>query len=287
MNKIIFSEGGQPVFLDDIKLIQDNAFSISTSIILGLVGRGNNVFLLHPYTFSTEIIDENNGIVRLTVHSNSIVVNGEVIDFASTSFLNTEIAEKGVAHVCIKRNKEDVRTFEDGQDKCCIGSTTAYLSLDTTGADEAYDITKLNSLIELLGIRLGIPVVAAWTDVPVIFYNGFTGSVRYKLKSGSVQLNINISSEQKSWDEPGPGILFKIADYTLIDILSDVGTNGIVGVPVDENGDLVGYGSMVRVYEDGYCRIVNRMSNGNLAGGYIPPCAASSEKGVINITLTK
>lgn len=160
MNKIIFSEGGQPVFLDDIKLMQDNTFSVFASILLGLVGKENNVFLLHPYTFDTEIIDENKGIVRLTILGNSIVVNGEVIEFPSASFLNTEIVEKETIYVCITRTKEEVRTFEDGQDKCCIGSTTAYLSLDATGADEAYEINELKSLIDLVGIRLGIPHIA-------------------------------------------------------------------------------------------------------------------------------
>lgn len=287
MNKIIFSEGGQPLFLNDIKLLQDNSLSVFTSLLLGIVGRGNNVFLLHPYTFDTEIIDEDEGIVRLTVHGNSIVINGEIIEFPSASFLNTEVAEKGIVCVCIRRIQEDMRTFEDGQDKCCIEKATAYLSCETQGISEFYDITELSSLIELLSTRLGIPTVAVWANVPVTFYNGYSGTVSYKISDGLVQLKIEISSSQQTWDADNVGVLFKISDYTLIDILANIRSEGLAAVPVDGEGNIMGYGSVVSVTPEGYCKIINRSNGGTLVLGYIQPCPPNATTGIINITLSK
>ena len=135
--------------------------------------------------------------------------------------------------------------------------------------------------------ELGIPTVAAWTDVPVIFYNGYSGTVRYKLEDRNVQLSINISTSQQNWNTENVGVLFKITDKSLIDILAGMTTNGLAGVPVDVDGNICGYGSVVAVADDGMCRIVNRSSSGSLVLGYIPPCPQNTTKSIINITLTK
>lgn len=283
MNNLIFSEGGQPVFLDDIKLLQDNRISAILSLFVGLVGCENDVFLLTPYSFDNAISDNGNSI---KIHANSIVIRGEIVPFATAEFQDTEIAEKGV-YICVKRSKEDLRTFEDGQNRYCISTITAYLSCDITGINEYYKIQGLSSLIELLGVRLGVPTFAQWSPIPVIFYNGYSGNVNYRFENGTIQLSINISSSQKSWDTGMDGVLFRIMNGSIKAFLSGITTDIYKGVPVDSSGKLMGYGSQVYVTNDGLCCIVNRTEDGNLEMGYIPPCLNDDTAGTINIILKK
>lgn len=287
MNNIIFSEGGQPIFLDDINLLQENRISAVFSLFVGLVGNETKAFLLNPYTFDTEIIDSDNGIVKLKINANSIVVEGDIIPFPAAEFLNTEIEEKGVVCVCVKRTDAELRTFEDGQSRYCLKKTTAYLSCETAGVSEFYKIPELPSMIELLSSRLGIPTVSAWTNVPVIFYNGYSGDVRYRIDGSTIQLSINISSSQKNWETDILGRLFKIVDNSLTVLLSGITTDGLAGIPTDTSGNVMGFGSTVIVTSEGFCNIINRTSNGVLGMGYIPPCLNEDTAGTINIILKK
>lgn len=225
--------------------------------------------------------------MRLTVHANSIVVGGEIIPFASASFLNTEIEEKGVACVCLKRGESDARTFEDGQERNCMETVTAYLTLDPTGVEEYYKITSLRSLSQLIGEQLGLSLSSTWTSVPVVFYNGYSGSVKYKLTDSGAEVSVDISSSATDWSSDGSGLLFKIADSSLISLLSGAGTGVIFTVPTDSNGDLMGYGSLVHIQNTGKCIIANRTNSSLMATGYIPPCKSGDTKGTIMATLKK
>lgn len=49
MNKLIFSEGGQPVCLDDLKTLQDMIVETIKPLLLALVK--TNVFILDDYDF--------------------------------------------------------------------------------------------------------------------------------------------------------------------------------------------------------------------------------------------
>ena len=55
MNKLIFSEGGQPVCLDDLKTIQDLIVETIKPLLLALVK--TNVFILDDYDFGDPEID--------------------------------------------------------------------------------------------------------------------------------------------------------------------------------------------------------------------------------------
>ena len=89
MNKIIFSEGGQPVYLDDIKLLQDNIFESFYLLFCGFFDGGYSNFLLHPLEYETEILDEDKGVTKVTIKDNWIVFHGEMIRIPTSSFLNT------------------------------------------------------------------------------------------------------------------------------------------------------------------------------------------------------
>lgn len=55
MNKLIFSEGGQPVCLDDLKTLQDMIVETIKPLLLALVK--TNVFILDDYDFRNSEID--------------------------------------------------------------------------------------------------------------------------------------------------------------------------------------------------------------------------------------
>lgn len=55
MNKLIFSEGGQPVCLDDLKTLQDMIVGTIKPLLLAL--SKTNVFILDDYDFINPEID--------------------------------------------------------------------------------------------------------------------------------------------------------------------------------------------------------------------------------------
>lgn len=156
MNKIKFNQGGQPIYLDDLQLLQDNTTQNLQYLLTALVGKNQEPYLLYPYTFTSEVISEEEYIANLTIHANAIVISGEIIPFPEKTFLNTEIdPENGEIYIIIQRQDTNTQTHEDGQDKPTRTTATATLTTQPDGAAEAYPMPQY-SLIELIGKRFGL-----------------------------------------------------------------------------------------------------------------------------------
>ena len=156
MNKIKFNQGGQPIYLDDLQLLQDNTTQNLQYLLTALVGKNQEPYLLYPYTFTGEVISEEEYIAELTIHANAIVIGGEIIPFPEKTFLNTEIdPENGEFYIIIQRQDTNTQTHEDGQDKPTRTTATATLTTQPDGAAEAYPMPQ-NSLIELIGKQFGL-----------------------------------------------------------------------------------------------------------------------------------
>ena len=156
MNKIKFKQGGQPIYLDDLQLLQDNTTQNLQYLLTALVGKNQEPYLLYPYTFTGEVISEEEYIAELTIHANAIVIGGEIIPFPEKTFLNTEIdPENGEFYIIIQRQDTNTQTHEDGQDKPTRTTATATLTTQPDGAAEAYPMPQY-SLIELIGKQFGL-----------------------------------------------------------------------------------------------------------------------------------
>lgn len=210
MNKLRFNEGGQPVFLNDLQLLQDNIIEVWETV-LKLLADGEEVFVLDDYPY--EVDQTVAGQKTMTFPAGVLVVRGELYAYEGASLTTTNIDAK--PYICLQNTTDDVRLFEDGQERPCRNIGRAYLSYDTTGVEEYYYFTDLvlkKTLPLLLKKKLevsGIP----WVDIPVTFYNGFSGEVKKRVVNGETYISINIKSNNETWATNvvagSPGGIFK------------------------------------------------------------------------------
>lgn len=208
MNRLVFNEGGQPIFLDDIKLLQDNDAGFNRQFLNAISGK-SSAFLFQPLDMKPLSVDQEKLTTTAKVYAGSIVVAGEIIDFPESTV--TVKTWSDPLYVCIKETENEEREFEDGQTRPCRKSVQAYISTSKDGAKVAYNVLELPTLTELLRRNLGLAGVDTWKNIPVTFFNGYTGQVQYQKQGGSTRIKVKISSMKGEWDAmPGKGILFEV-----------------------------------------------------------------------------
>ena len=169
MNRLLFSEGGQPVCLDDLKLLQDNEQEGIKLLLSALVD--TKVFLLDKIKMDLPKRSED-GRVYFTVKAGTLVVDGELLSWNDTKFSTADIA--GPKYLCVRDIETDSRIFEDGQSRACVKAKEAYVSLSNEGASLSYDILQLPVFADLLKTKLNIAVDKNWKDIAVTWNNGYT-----------------------------------------------------------------------------------------------------------------
>lgn len=87
-----------------------------------------------------------------------------------------------------QNKEEDVRTFEDGQSRNCTQSKEVYVSTDSTGADQAYNLYNLHPLLDLLSSALGLGSIKENAKVT------FLMDIRVRLKSTRQTMTDNLQS---------------------------------------------------------------------------------------------
>ncbi len=208
MNRLVFNEGGQPIFLDDIKLLQDNDAGFNRQFLNAISGK-SSAFLFQPLDMKPLSVDQEKLTTTAKVYAGSIVVAGEIIDFPESTV--TVKTWSDPLYVCIKETENEEREFEDGQTRPCRKSVQAYISTSKDGAKVAYNVLELPTLTELLRRNLGLGGIDTWKNIPVTFFNGYTGQVQYQKQGGSTRIKVKISSLKGEWDAmPGKGILFEV-----------------------------------------------------------------------------
>lgn len=208
MNRLLFNEGGQPLFLDDIKLLQDNDAGFNRQFLNAISGK-SSAFLLQYLDMKPLSVDQEKLTTTAKVYAGSIVVAGEIIDFPESTV--TVKTWSDPLYVCIKETENEEREFEDGQTRPCRKSVQAYISTSKDGAKVAYNVLELPTLTELLRRNLGLGGVDTWKNIPVTFFNGYTGKVQYQKLGDSTRIKVKISSMKGEWDAmPGKGILFEV-----------------------------------------------------------------------------
>lgn len=218
MNKLIFGEGGQPIYLDDLNLIHDNMFYM-WSKIFGTMSGGTPFLLSKPSFKNADVVMSGGEAVgiKFDVLPNTIFVSGALYEFDGATI---EVAAGDVPfYICIKRNEEGHRVFYDGQSRPCMENGRAYLCTTKEGADEYYEYYSTPSLSEVLSQFISNSVDDEWADMEVDYKNGFSGSVQLKQDASGIYLRINITSSQKSITDGYDIFVFKNND-----IISSFGT---------------------------------------------------------------
>ena len=197
-----FSEGGQPIYLDDLSLLQENHFDMWKSF-LGVMTLNAPAFLLEG------VKKESLGGNRVRVSAGKIVVDGTICPFEGTEL------EGSTVYVLVKRNIGEYREFEDGQTRGCVETMTATLSTSVDGADMAYKLTELKTFLELLSRALEAGRTS--DAVPVLFFNGYSGSVsiRKSMNGMDTEMVVDIKSSDTEWNPEAlgyKGMLFRIDD---------------------------------------------------------------------------
>lgn len=209
MNRLLFSEGGQPVCLDDLKLLQDNEQESIKLLLSALVD--TKVFLLDKIKMDLPKKSED-GRVYFTVKAGTLVVDGELLSWNDTKFSTADIAIP--KYLCVRDIETDSRIFEDGQSRACVKAKEAYFSLSNEGASLSYNMLQLPVFADLLKKKLNIAVDKNWKDIAVTWNNGYTGSFQCQDLGNYYKCRISIKSSLRSWDK-GEGAVGFITDNNI------------------------------------------------------------------------
>lgn len=210
MNRLLFNDGGQPVYLDDLKLLQGNPEE-QESRLLNVLSGGASVFLLNKANAEIVGSDTVNFTTTFKIAKNWVSWNGMIYEIPETTV--TVPSWDTPVYVGLRSTKTETRAFEDGQEHACVETKEAYLSLENT-EPEMVNLFDLKSLFELMGplVKANEPV-SSYKDVAVTFGNGYSGKVQYKEESEYYKVVIKLTSSNSSWDMSS-GFLFSINPST-------------------------------------------------------------------------
>lgn len=173
MKTLKFNEGGQPVFLDDLKTLQDNQQETSSQL-MSVLGNSQKAFLMKKPEVETVQISEEELTTTFVLKAGTLVVDGLAMSWADTQL--TINGWDTPIYLVVRREESDARVFQDGQTRNCMVRTTVIPTLDSSGADEYYSLYDMKTLSELLKDFVGLSE-NTWKDVPVTFMNGYGGKV--------------------------------------------------------------------------------------------------------------
>ncbi len=141
MNNILFSEGGQPVYLDDLKALQDNPKE-RWEQFFRMISGGRDEAYLERYIEFLEMDDFEGKQGRWFFISDGVLVTAEGHFPFEQQFI--EVPEGETLYICLKRDKNDLRVFDDGESRHCTEVPRAFLTTERQEQD-CYDFDSLSS----------------------------------------------------------------------------------------------------------------------------------------------
>ena len=191
MNRLKFSEGGQPMYLEDLETLQDNDTSGMKQLLEALTG-GESVYLLQEVKGELTGVDWDKGESTFKVYGGGAVVKGELVTWEETTVTVTSWDDP--LYLCLKRSETDNRVFEDGQTRACQEKVECYISTGNSGVEESYMVWDLPVMTTLMKKALGMTAEPSYQKLDVSFRNGYTGSVMYKELTDVYRYKIDIKS---------------------------------------------------------------------------------------------
>lgn len=202
MKTLKFNEGGQPVFLDDISLIQDNMFGLNVGKAFLTDGQSG-------YAIGRAIEVNDFGLIDKTykVKAHRIVIGDNVYDIEG---MTNTVGDVNKLYYHVREAEEDARMMRDGSEKTCKVNMTGFMDSNATAAGTvSYKFGQIENLPMAVRKAVGLN---EWQDVEVTPLNGFDVSVRTKIVDNDVARTMIIArgdfsqswstSEKKlfSWD---------------------------------------------------------------------------------------
>nr|DAW61970.1 MAG TPA: hypothetical protein [Caudoviricetes sp.] len=210
MKEIKFHEGGMPLNIDDLKLLQENSFA-TMAAFLKVFAKEKECFLLHRLSATPQ----NNSLLEAKFIAGVLVFNGMFLEIPETTLKVNSWQDK--IYICVKEVEKDERIFEDGQAKNCRIERQAYLSTEKSEA-LSFDTSKLSTFDELFVEYLNLKRFEPnWTPIPVFFFNGYSGKIMLQRREGSTRIKIQITSSASSWTEGQEGLLFELGGNVSVD----------------------------------------------------------------------
>lgn len=200
MNKIKFNSGGQPLFLEDVKLLQDNQEEAISSLLYALC-KGNNVLLQGG---EIDVVDD-----AYIVTGGKAFIGGDIVTWEDFELEESQL--DGELYLCIREIEEDEREFGDGFHRNCRVNRVVYLSDTKTGAAGYIDLWRSNDF------KTALRGVMGYSDSPIswyeqeihkeLIYNGFNVEFYHLPVSGGIQIQLKISSENAAWSNNVKGMI--------------------------------------------------------------------------------
>lgn len=211
MNKIRFNEGGQPVYLDDLQLLQENQVE-TVETLLGCLCNGQSVLLTGG---GITDVTETEGGYDVKVSAGKAFVNGDIVEWED---LDVEVGSMDSLFLCMNKTEEDLRDFENGAQHYCREKTAVVLSTTKDGATGYIDLYNPKTFANVLKGVLGLGGAASWDYVSLpeeYIYAGFSFSLRFLMSGDYLQIKLKMSSTESSWGSNGNRVLFYWYDTVL------------------------------------------------------------------------
>lgn len=212
MNKLKFNAGGQPVYLDDLNVLQELPAEYASAILRGLLtspdiegeikkfkamfpfGTENKLgYFLHFYP---KQIDGN----RWRFDPGCIFLDGEILDFAGGEF---DLVSGSPFYVIVHNDPLNVRTLDNGSQESCGVSLYAEISATPSETLPSYPSSQLGDLMDTIFLKIREKLNGAsdeWIPLQVDFFNGYSGTVEYRELTDCYRIRIDIHSEGSSAD---------------------------------------------------------------------------------------
>lgn len=188
MNRLKFNEGGQPVYLDDLRLLQDNS-KAAVDYLLSAITRGQPSLFLEQPTY--RYIEDDVVGPAIEVSKGTAYLYGDFVSWDKT--IIPGIQSLGDLYLCICETDSDRRFFDDGQQRACLVYREGYISNDHVGASKYIGLSGTWDIFDYLQDAIGYKP-NQWRNVAVQFANGYKGTVRYKEMDDCYRVYINIRS---------------------------------------------------------------------------------------------
>lgn len=203
MIKMQFQKGGQPVYLDDLSVIQSASADALDKFLSSLGGDVSKdiLFLTKPtVSYSGTAISTTSGV--LWVKGKGFVTLPAVTGL--------DISATGSAYVQIITTDIASRVFSDAQTRSCQQQVTAQLIATQTGT-----YYKFEDITEFLPSLAALVDVANKTDYiqlsSINWANGYSGTIEYKKIYGGKRYHIKATSANSTWSAETQGLIFEAA----------------------------------------------------------------------------